>query len=198
MSGIAQNFRFPRWIWLYVFTAFVMTIAVVVFMWQASESRRQAGEGRTASSRPAPMREIPDERIELLARFEPPAYEAAAAEPAPFQAAMKRYSDRDYSRAIPALRVVIAAHPDSIGAHFYLGICLMLTHERAAGVRELEDVIGSGQTPYLERARFYTAKGLLGERDMAGAEQQLHKIIEKHGVLDREAAVLLAQIVPTP
>jgi hypothetical protein len=175
-----------------------MTIAVVVFMWQASESRREAGTGRTANSRPAPMKEIPVERIELLARFEPPAYEATAKGSRALRTAMKLYSERDYSGAIPALRAAAVAEPESVEPHFYLGICLMLANDLPGSVKELRSLIATGDTPYLERARFYLAKGLLGEHDIPGAEQQLRKVVEMHGGLEKEAGVLLAQVVPTP
>ncbi len=175
-----------------------MTIAVVVFMWQASESRREAGQGRTANSRPTPTSVIPAERIQLLARFEPPAYESTSTASREFRDAMKSYSERDYSAAIPALRAAADLRAESVEPPFYLGICLILKNELPAGTQELQRVIAAGDTPYLERARFYLAKGLLGEGDIPGAEQQLRKVLDMHGGLQKEAGVLLVQIVPQP
>src|SRR5579864_4497676 len=66
------------WIGIYTFTAIVMGIAVGVFVWVASESRKEAGLGRTANARPTITGQIPDERYELLSRFVPPVYQPGA------------------------------------------------------------------------------------------------------------------------
>jgi TolA-binding protein len=166
------------------------------------ESRHEAGAGRTANARPAPLRQIPSERIELLARIEPPVYEASAADPAKdspeFRAAVEHYQKRDYAAAIPGLRAGTQAQSPSVAARFYLAICLLLTDDRPAGAAQLQAVIAAGDTPYLETSRFYLAKALLGGRNITGAERQLHKVVEMHGNLEKQAQVLLAQIMPTP
>src|SRR5215472_8982718 len=91
------------WFSIYAFTAVIMTIAVTVFAWLASESRKQAGEGRTANAPPPKNRRIPKERYELLARFEAPAYTAVGPESRQSQRAIERYSKGDYNGAIPGL-----------------------------------------------------------------------------------------------
>jgi TolA-binding protein len=180
----------------------VLGIAVGVFAWLAFQSHREAGLGRTANAQPAPIREIPAERIELLARIEPPDYEASAADRAEgareFRSAMEPYQKHDYVRAVSGLRTVVQAHPQFIAARFYLGICLLLSGDRASGIQELQAVIAAGGTPYLERARFYLAKALLGTHNINGADVQLRVIVEMHGNLEKQAQVLHAQIVPTP
>jgi TolA-binding protein len=146
------------------------------------------------------MRQIPAERIELLARIEPPAYEAAAsADVAPeFRAAMENYRKRDYAGAIAGLRAAVQAEPQSAEAHFYLAICLLMTNDRAGGIQELQAVIAAGSAPYLEAARFYLAKALLADRNIRGADVQLRVIVEMHGKLEKQAQALHAQIVPRP
>jgi TolA-binding protein len=198
MLDIGNNARFPRWIWIYISTAIVMMIAAGVFIWLASESRREAGAGRTANSKPVPAREIPVERIELLARFEAPAAEASAARSGALRTALMLYSNRDYARAIPKLRSAGETQPDSAERRFYLGICYLLTNHPTEGVKELQAVAAAGDSPYTERSRFYLAKGLLSQRDVRGAAEELRKVVEMHGALEREAGVLLAQIVPRP
>lgn len=192
---IAQNSRFP-WVWVYASTAIVMAIAVGVFMWLASESRREAGLGRTANAPPQSTRKIPAERIELLARFDPPPYEPAAEDSRQFRMAMQRYQQRDYAGAILLLRVAADAQPESAGSRFYLAICELLTNDRTSGVAELRNVIADGNTPYLERARFYLAKGLLASGDIRGADTQLRIVVEMHEALEKQAQVMLAQILP--
>jgi TolA-binding protein len=179
----------------------VLGIAVGVFAWLAVESHREAGLGRTANAPPPRTREIPPERIELLSRIEPPAYEVPAADNAPgsreFRAAMEEYRKRNYSGAIAALRAAAPAQPQSVEASFYLAICLLMTNDRPGGIQELQAVIAGGSTPYLEAARFYLAKALLADRNIRGADVQLRVIAEMHGKLEKQAQTLQAQIVPT-
>ena len=146
------------------------------------------------------MRQIPAERIELLARIEPPAYEAkASADVTPeFRAAMEEYRKPNYAGAIAGLRAAAEAQPPSVEAQFYLAICLLMTNDRSGGIQELQAVIAAGSTPYLEAARFYLAKAFLADRNTHGADVQLRVIVEMHGKLEKQAQVLHAQIVPRP
>src|ERR1700730_12886998 len=104
------------WIGIYSFTAIIMSIAVGVFMWLASESRKEAGLGRTANARPTFTGRVPEERYELLARFVPPDYQPGpgAAEPKEFQQAIGHYLNGDDVGAIPGLRATVQARPDSV------------------------------------------------------------------------------------
>jgi len=146
------------------------------------------------------MRHIPPETIALLARFEPPEYETAdkASGSPEFQVTMERYRRHDYAGAALGLRAAADAQPQSVEARFYLAICLLLTNDRPGGVQLLKDVTASGDTPYLESGRFYLAKALLSEGNMAGADLQLRIIIEMHGKLEKQAQALHAQIIPRP
>lgn len=184
-------FRF--WFAIYAFTAFILTIAVVVFAWLASESRKEAGEGRTANGHIPIGQSLPADRLQELARFEAPAYSSAPKGPRGFAQAMQKYSARDYAGALSGLRPVAAAQPDFAPARFYLGICLLLTNDRAGGVEQLRGVIAGPASPWPERARFYLAKALLAEGDRHGAQQQLDMIIALQGDLEQEARELLAQ-----
>ncbi|HLH00596.1 MAG TPA: tetratricopeptide repeat protein [Bryobacteraceae bacterium] len=186
-------FRF--WFSIYAFTAFIMAIAVAVFAWLASESRKEAGEGRTANARPLRGQPIPPERLQLLSQFEPPAYaaEPGRKQPPLFTQAMEKYTARDYAGAIRALRTVTSAQPNFLPAHFYLGVSLLLTNNRAAGIEQLEAVTRFKGSPYVEKARFYLAKALLGQGDRSGAQQQLDQVIAMQGNLETQARALLAQ-----
>ena len=186
------------WIGIYSFTAIVMLIAVGVFVWVASESRKEAGLGRTANAQPTITGHIAEERYQLLARFVPPAYQPAtgADEPPEFEQAMQRYLKGDDAGALAGLRAAAKAHPDSIEVRFYLGICLLLGNDRASGIQELRGVLAAGDTAYLERSRFYLAKALIGVHDIGKAEQQLESVIAMHGEFEKQAQVLLSQILP--
>ena len=178
----------------------MLGIAVGVFAWLAVQSRNEAGLGRTANSPPAAMRHIPQEQLALLARFEPPGYDAADnAQGSPgFRAAMEHYRKGDYAGAGSGLRTDVQAHPDSVEERFYLAICLLFTNDRPGGIQLLKDVTASGNTPYLESARFYLAKALLSQGNLAGADLQLRIILEMHEKLEKQAQLLHAQIIPRP
>src|SRR5260370_31529967 len=149
-----------------------MTIAIGVFAWLAVESRQDAGVSQSPQTGP-----IPVERFQLLAQFEPPPYSPEArrdpAHTRQFQVAMEHYVKRDFAGAIPGLRASVAAQADGPEAQFYLGICSLLIGDRAAGVQDLQSLIGPGDTPYLECTRYYLAKGLPGKGDVSGTPRQL-------------------------
>ncbi len=186
------------WVAIYSFTAFILCVAVGVFAWLASESRKEAGAGGTANARPVLTGHVSEERYELLARFVPPSYQPSpgTAEPREFPQAIQLYLKGDDAGAIRGFRAVVQVHPDAVEARFYLGICLLLTNDRAAGREQLLSVIDAGSTPYLERARFYLAKALIGQRDIAGASQLLKSVIAMHGEMEKQSQVLLRQIEP--
>jgi hypothetical protein len=111
---------------------------------------------------------------------------------------MEHYRKRDYAGAVSGLRAAAQAEPQSVEARFYLAICLLFTNDLPAGIQLLKDVTAAGNTPYLESARFYLAKALLSEGNLAGADLQLRIIVEMHGKLEKQAEVLHAQIIPRP
>jgi TolA-binding protein len=191
------------WIYIYGFTGLIMLTAMGVFGWLAWTSRQEPGIGRVAGARvQAPASSIPDERYELLAAFRAPEYVAESPAPkdfqnADFQSAMTRYASQDFAHAIPGLRAAANETPSFNAARFYLGICLLLSGDRISGIQELRAVTEAGDTPYLERARFYLAKGLIAEHDIPRAQKQLESLIAQHGDLEKQATVLLTQIRPS-
>ncbi len=185
------------WIYIYGFTAFIMLAAMSVFGWLAWTSRQEPGIGRVAGARAqAPASSIPEERYELLATFPAPPYSPESPAPKDFANAMRSYAKQDFAGAIPELRAAATATPSFIAARFYLGICLLLTGDRISGIEDLRAVTEAGDTAYLERARFYLAKGLIAEHDIPRAQTQLESLIAQHGDLEKQAAALLAQIRP--
>jgi len=173
-----------------------MLVAMGVFAWLAFTSRAEPGIGRVAGGRPANTapNPIPEERYEQLAAFEAPAYAAQRGEPKSFQIAMARHAKQDYAGAASALRAVSDVSPGFPAVRFYLGVSLLLAGNRIAGIQELRDLAMAGDSPYLERARFYLAKGLIAEHDIQRAERQLEDLIGQHGGLEKQATVLLSQI----
>jgi hypothetical protein len=186
------------WIGIYGFTAFIMLVAMGVFGWLAWTSRQESGVGRVAGAVVnAPAITIPDERYELLAAFQAPEYVPESHAPKAFENAMQLYANQNWAGAIPGLRATAKSTPGFVPAHFYLGICLLLTGDPIAGIEELRGVIDAGPNPYLERARFYLAKGLIAEHDIVRAQTQLKALIAQHGDLEKQATALLTQIGPS-
>ncbi len=182
------------WFIIYGFTAVILTGAVVVFAWLASESRKEAGEGRTASAPAQKGATVSLARYQALAQFAPPGYMPAKDTHQDLKQAMLPYSKGDYQDAIPPLRAIAEKQPDFAAARYYLGICLLSVGDRTGGLSELRAVIALGSTPYLEGARFFLAKGLLGAGDPAGARRQFEQVIALDGDFKQLAQVLLSEI----
>jgi hypothetical protein len=185
------------WIGIYGGTALIMLLAMSVFAWLAWTSREEPGVGRVAGARPinTAASSISDESYELLAAFRAPEYLPEKVAPKSFQFAMARYQRQDYASAAAALRPVTNAQPDFVAARFYLGISLLLSGDRIGGIEELRLLSDAAAgSPYLERARFYLAKGLIAEHDIPRAQRQLEDLIAQHGDLEKQAAELLGQI----
>src|SRR5581483_120478 len=102
----------------------------------------------------------------------------------------------DYAAAIPAFRAALKQGADSTQTRFYLGISLLLAGEGPAGIDELRAVADAHNSEFLERGRFYLAKALIAQHDIAGAQQQLDQIIAQHGDFEKRAKILRAQIAP--
>lgn len=176
-----------------------MLVAMSVFGWLAWTSRSEPGIGRVAGGRSpgVPASSLPDEEYELLAAFKAPLYMPQPGAPKEFQAAMARYVKEDYAAAASALREVTTGHADFVPARFYLGVSLLLSGDRIAGIQELTALTEGENNRYLEAARFYLAKGLIAEHDIKRAQQQLQNIIDEHGDMEKEAAALMRKIQPS-
>jgi hypothetical protein len=150
--------------------------------------------------RPAPQREVavvrpPAQGEAALAQFDPPVWnpvqyrgqdsEAHAA----FVSAMSRYQARDYAGCGQALSGI-----DLTEARFYEGICWLLSGHDAAGSSALRQTIGAGDTAYLEEARYYLAKSLIGRGNVARARSELEQVVAMHGDLEHQASELLAKL----
>ena len=162
-----------------------MLCAVGVFLWSVFQSKR---EGGAVTARQARVTDAD------LARFFPPAYTGPPPATRDFASAIELYSQRDYAAAVPALRSASEAHPDLIGARFYLGVCELYTGTRDAGIADLKKTVAAGDSSYTEQARFYMAKGLIGAGDITAAKDQLEQVIALHGDLEQQAEMILAKL----
>jgi hypothetical protein len=107
---------------------------------------------------------------------------------------MSRYGDGDLAGALPELEIASRMAPEAPGPRFFLGVCLLLESRVEEGVERLRQTVALGDTPYLEEARFYLAKGLLLGGDRAAAEAELDQVIALEGDLEGEARELLERL----
>jgi hypothetical protein len=107
---------------------------------------------------------------------------------------MQRYLTHDYSGAIPNLRQAASLSPTAAETHFFLGVSLLLAHDVDAGIASLERTSALGDTPYLESALFYLAKGYLLKGGRQQAEQRLGRMLALRGDLEPAGRDLLTQL----
>jgi len=156
--------------------------------------------GATAPGRPTSPPTAPAVPVGVLARVDPPIYlpvtlRGARDEAAErFEAAMRRYVDKDFAGAIPDLETAVRLHPDAPHANFFLAICQLLTGKVAPAVEGLQNTIALGESPYLEEAHFYLAKARLRQNNLGAARDELTRTVERRGRLESDARQLLAQV----
>jgi hypothetical protein len=111
-----------------------------------------------------------------------------------FREAMRFYRRGDYPAAIPRLRAGVAAEPARADRAFFLGVSLLLVGQDPEGVEQLRKVVALGDTPFLEEARIYIARGLLRAGDVPAARAELEAVVAMQGDREPEARGLLKQI----
>jgi tetratricopeptide (TPR) repeat protein len=141
----------------------------------------------------------PDPLI-AMARFDPPPYKAVAMRDAGseaqtlFKAAMQNYTEGRFEQAIPGLRAASEKDTQNTAYRFFLGVSSLLASQADAGIGALQTVINEGDTPFLNEAWFYRAKGYLARRDVAAARRDLEHVVSLNRDLVPEAQALLNQL----
>lgn len=170
----------------------VAAVVVAGFLLTEISRTRQPAAVPVAKS-PAPS------ELQLLARVDPPRYTAtnlrssASDRDEKFRAAMTKYAAGDYAAAANDLRGV-----DTAAARFYLSIADLMTGVVEEPVTMLRSIDEMGETPYLEQARFFLAKALLANHDIAGATKALEQTIALKGDRETEARELLERVHKLP
>lgn len=138
--------------------------------------------------------------VEQLARVE-----AAPYQPVPlrgpldeatqhFRRGMEAYHNADYAKAIDELRAARELDPNAAHISFFLGVSDLMVGRDDAAITALRATIALGDSPYLEEAHFYLAKGFLRRKDLDAAATQLKQVIRLRGSESEEARRLLAEI----
>src|ERR1035437_6788959 len=184
-----------RGVWAAIGLAAAIFVGVVFVL--ANRQPVPAAPQAARVSAPAPL--PPD--IQLLARMDPPAYDAQtlrgaeSASARRFHDAMASYAARDFVTARDALRKVLDADPSSLDARYFLGICHLLTGGIEPGIDELRKVIDAGSaSPYVEEAHFYLAKAYLKQGKVREAREEFGKVAAQTGDLSQPASEILNRL----
>ncbi len=133
--------------------------------------------------------------LELLARVEPPPYQApalrGAAGDAHFRQGMEHYRQGIYAAAIDELS---QADPRSPDVQLFLGISYLMRNQPDAAVSHLRATLQLGDSLDLEPAHFYLAKALLRRRDVPGAARELEAAAAMHGDYEKQSRELLERL----
>jgi anti-sigma factor RsiW len=167
------------WVWALPIAA---ALLLALFLWPRS--------------RPEPVRQVAAVHdYSALARFDAPVWNPVrlrgheSLARAAFDKAMQSYAARNYAACAQSLHDLNLPE-----ARYYEGISLLLQGKASNGAEALNKAIAYGDTPYREESRYYLAKALLAQGDVAGARDQLHQVLEMRGDLEKQAADLLTML----
>ena len=196
--------------WLGAAAAVVLAAGIGFWLMRPGQETRPPPPDRAAApvavspppvgEAPTPPVQTPAVSIAELARFEPPPYTPVVLRGPEdearrmFLAAMEHYRRGEHLQAIDGLRAAAGKDRGAADAGFFLGVSLLLTGQQERGVAELQRTVALGDSPYLEEAYFYLAKGLLQKGDVSGARRALRAMIALGGDHQREAKQLLGQV----
>ena len=111
-----------------------------------------------------------------------------------FRMAMRPYQQGDYARAVITLQAAVKSNPNDSGTLFFLGVSQLLVNHTDDGVAALQLCIALGDTPYLEEAHYYLAKGFLRQGDPSAARRELEVVVRLKGDNEDNARRLLRQL----
>ena len=111
-----------------------------------------------------------------------------------FREAMDPYSSGNCDDAVSGLRRAVQMDESLIQARFYLAACELILGRPESAEDQLHRVVAGGESPHLEDAHFFLAKARIQQGDVAGARQELARVIAMKGQRRTEAQRLLAQL----
>ena len=223
MPARVQPLAQPPRYWKYAAIAAAAIIAVTLVGWRALKGpeAQKVDTARggaapvppTSNPIPSPSTAPPD----LVASNASP--DLGAIEPLPYRQAVLRgtnddaaerfrrtmvsYQARDFRKASVGLSSIPVGVPGSgkpdehvtdAGIQLYLGISRLMLNDNADAVRALSRSVAYGDTPYLESAGYYLAKGLIRQKQYTDAANQLRRTVALNGDRQRDAQQLLEQV----
>ncbi len=144
----------------------------------------------------------PAKNYSELARIEPLPYipiamragEAPAESERLFQRGMKFYAVEKYPEAIGELSLVVMKEPNNAEAHFYLGLCYLLSHQADSAIVRLEKAIEHGGDTFLEKGHWYLGNAYLLQGEGGKALAEFDKVVELAGDYEWEAREIMKEI----
>jgi hypothetical protein len=169
-----------------------LTVRVGHEMWTAAPPPGTPPATGTDIVLPAP----PPVRITIdLPPYTPPRLRAVPGEAQRvFQDAMTAYVAGNCAGAIPGLERALAIDASLTQARFYLSACELQRGRTRQAADNLQRVIGAGESPYLEDARFLLAQGRILQGDRDGAREELRRVISLNGDRRQQALRLLDEL----
>jgi tetratricopeptide (TPR) repeat protein len=197
-----------RWTWVTAAATAVVILAVGLLVWRSAP---QIGPPVAVAPPPTQQPVAPEVEPEVppsqpepslaeLARVEPPVYVATVLRrptdeaTRQFRQAMQHYVAGDHAAAIPGLRAASDLEPGAPNINFFLGICYLLTDETDEAIAALQKTVSRGDSRFLEKAHFYSAKTYLRQGNLSAAEESLENAIQLGGELQAEAQELLSHV----
>lgn len=111
-----------------------------------------------------------------------------------FADAMDAYVAEDYAAAVDGLRATLAAGGDEPPVHFFLGASLLMLDRPEEAIDAFAAVEASGDSPYVDEARFYRAKALLSEGEAEEALEFLQGVVGSDSPVAGHAAALVDSV----
>jgi tetratricopeptide (TPR) repeat protein len=192
-----------RWGWAPATAAVVMAAGLALWQQPLTDTgSTPEGQPSTPASAPSPAGPpaTPGPSLADLARVDPPPYTASRLRGvedeagARYHAAMKRYVQGDFRGAIAGLSAAATLDPEAPHVLFFLGVSRLAAGEPDAGIEALRRTIALGDSPFIEEARFFLAKGYLQKRDVEAAERELARAVQLRGAREAEARQMLADL----
>jgi TolA-binding protein len=148
-----------RWFWVAIPVAAMAGLIIAI---PSMDVMRK----KTAQPAPVAVAKAPD--FTLLAKLDPPAYNAPVLRgvdsPAQqrFREAMTAYQSHDWSKAIEGLQRSLELDSTAAATRFFLGAAYLLGGNALSASTELERV-ASGDSPFRDEARFDLAKAYMAQ-----------------------------------
>ena len=111
-----------------------------------------------------------------------------------FREAMGPYVAGECGAAMEGLRRSLQLDESLLQARFYLSACEIQSERLSEAESNLQRIIAAGESPYLEDALFFLAKVRIRTGDIAGARQELTRVMSLQGERREEARRLLDQL----
>ena len=176
----------------------VALIAAAILMATAIWQMKKATDSKLENQAVAPVPK-PNRLIEL-ARYEAPKFEAVTLRgqqtegKALFNSAMKDYAAGDYAKALAGLNKTLERDNTLTAAHFFNGACHLLLGHANDAIAQMQLVMMDNDSPFLEEARWASAKAWIRKGDTPQARSQLDAIIASKGDFAARATALRAAI----